>query len=130
MKNCYQKQDILDILYEHYKNSNISDVDINEDVEKLYSCRRNIRKLLKDKTINEKVLINNIVIAINAFGINNTNVILYYMLDEIEYPCAKSILIFLNCYNEKVGQEYNTNPVMDAILNDIIDRYSIPMEHL
>ncbi|MEG1299072.1 MAG: hypothetical protein RSC93_00015 [Erysipelotrichaceae bacterium] len=119
------KKDIQEILYSHYKNTNLSQFDIDEDLEKIYSCRRVIRKCIKGKTINEKVIINNILIAVNTFGIHNVNVLFFNILDELEFSYAKSVLIFLNCYSFKFGLYIDSNDIMDSILKDVLHRYNI-----
>ena len=119
------KKDIQEILYNHYKNTNLSQYDINEDLEKIYSCRRVIRKCIKGKSINEKIIINNILISVNTFGINNVNVLLYNILDEIEFSYAKSVLVFLNCYTFEFGLSVQSSDVMDSILIDVLHRYKI-----
>lgn len=125
MNKKQTKKDIQEILYKHYKNTNLSRFDIDEDLEKIYSCRRVIRKCIKGKSINEKLIINNILITVNTFGIHNVNVLLYNILDEIEFSYAKSVLIFLNCYTFKFGLSVQSNEIMDSILKDVLHRYKI-----
>lgn len=125
MNKKQTKKDIQEILYKHYKNTNLSRFDIDEDLEKIYSCRRVIRKCIKGKSINEKLIINNILISVNTFGIHNVNVLLYNILDEIEFSYAKSVLIFLNCYTFKFGLSVQSNEIMDSILKDVLHRYKI-----
>ncbi len=84
-----------------------------------------IRKCIKGKSINEKLIINNILISVNTFGIHNVNVLLYNILDEIEFSYAKSVLIFLNCYTFKFGLSVQSNEIMDSILKDVLHRYKI-----
>lgn len=77
---------------------NYDSVDINsfnEDISRIYRVRKLIRKYISSSEINERLLLNHIIILFNGFG-NFTINILYYIFEENEYKYINSFLLFLN----------------------------------
>jgi hypothetical protein len=77
---------------------NYDSVDINsfnEDISRIYRVRKLIRKYIENDDINERLLLNHIIILFNGFGDFTIN-ILYYIFDKNEYKYINSFLLFLN----------------------------------
>ncbi len=77
---------------------NYDSIDIysfNEDISRIYMVRKLIRKFISSGDINEKLVLNHIIILYNGFG-EFTLDILYYVFTEDEYKFINSFLIFLN----------------------------------
>lgn len=92
------------------------------DIYTFFVIRKMVIRFLKKGEINEKLLINNIIITLNVFGISQVNRILRIITNDEEFSIIKTILIFLNSYNLK-GDHCRQNPIIKDILEDIKHRY-------
>jgi len=76
---------------------NYDSVDIcafNEDLARIYMVRKLIRKYIATSEINERLVLNHVIILSNVFG-NFSNNIFYYIFDASEYKYINSFLLFL-----------------------------------
>lgn len=84
MSNAYTREDIKQRLrlQRHW-----IEYDIDNTVNIMFSVRTCVRKHLKDKPINDKLLLNNIIISSNIFGIELSYTIYEHIcnLDEMIY---------------------------------------------
>ena len=121
------KEEIIKLASAAYnKNGFFNDVEFKKDIYNLFTIRKMINRFLKTGNINEKLLLNNIIIAINVFGISQINVIFDAILNDEEFGVIKSILKFLNCY--KSNSTVPSNRIINDILCDISNRYNLGIE--
>ena len=121
------KEEIIKLASAAYnKNGFFNDVEFKKDIYNLFTIRKMINRFLKTGNINEKLLLNNIIIAINVFGISQINVIFDAILNDEEFGVIKSILKFLNCY--KSNSTVPSNSIINDILCDISNRYNLGIE--
>ncbi len=107
----------------YHKSGFFNDVEFKKDLYNLYIIRKMIRRFLRSGNINEKLLLNNIIIAINVFGIEITNNIFELILSKDEFSVIKSALLFLGCYRATLN--IPSNRIVDDILHDVANRYSL-----
>lgn len=107
----------------YYKNGFFNDVEFKKDLYNLFIIRKMIKRFLKTGNINEKLLLNNIIIAINVFGIIQINILFEMILTKEEFGVIKSALIFLSCYKSNV--EIESNRIIDDLLRDVANRYNL-----
>ena len=107
----------------YYKNGFFNDVEFKKDLYNLFIIRKMINRFLKTGNINEKLLLNNIIIAINVFGIIQTNSLFELILTKEEFSVIKSALMFLSCYKSNAAIE--SNRIIDDILRDVANRYNL-----
>lgn len=69
--------------------------DINECVNIIFSVRTCIRKILKEKPINDRLLVNNIIIISNIFGIEFSYALFTSICDDDEMLYVNSLYYFL-----------------------------------
>lgn len=124
------KQKVIEIATEDYqKNGFFDELEFKKDIYNLFIIRKMISRFLKTGNINEKLLINNIIILINVFGVERANRLLRTVLSDNEFSVAKSILVFLDCYilyDEKV----KSNRIIDDMLKDTAQRYNLRDKHV
>jgi len=77
----------------HYSNPNCHG---EEEFEEDYRRFKLMNRLLNRELINHRLVINNIVILQNMFGIEASRVLLFYHTNVENYGSLKSFLIFLN----------------------------------
>lgn len=106
-----------------------SDFFMKEDYEKAVHnflvILRMVKRFLKTGNINEKLLINDVIIAINFFGAKKVNIILREILNNKEFGVIKSILLFLKTCYPPVTDNVKSNRIIDDILKDTKQRYNL-----
>lgn len=117
---------ILKLASDGYKkNLNVfNDQMLKKDVYTFFVVRKMIKRFLILGVINDKLILNNIIICLNVFGIKKTNTIFRIICDDQEFSVIKSCLIFLNSFN-LTNDTTKPNHVMRDILNDITHRYFV-----
>ena len=108
---------------EYNKNGFFNDIEFKKDIYNLFIIRKMVNRFIKSGVINEKLLLNNVVISLNVFGINQINEIFELILTPEEFSIIKSILLFLNCYRS--NSQIKLNRIIDDILSDMSSRYNL-----
>lgn len=106
-----------------------NDEQLKRDIYSLYISRKMIARFLKTGQINEKLLLNNIVISINTFGADKVNRMFRAILSDDEFGVLKSMLRFLGCYR-LWEEEVESNRIIDDILRDTAIRYNLEQSHV
>lgn len=90
--------------------------------------RKMIKRFLVDGQINEKLILNNIIILLNQFGIKKSNIMLKILSSPAEFSVVKSCLIFLSSYIELDDTDKGkSNRIMDDILENVKIRYNLSL---
>lgn len=99
--------------------------DFINDFKVFQAAKRTVNSFLKSGEIEEKLLINHVILALNSFGKQKTNKIFRCMMDDVQFSVVKAILMFLGQYDYSLAQEVYPNRIMIDILRDITHRYNI-----
>lgn len=70
--------------------------EFEEDVKRFDYLKRLIYRYKEYNDLQERLMINHIIILSNVFGPDCVARMLFYRLDENSYPIIKTILVFLN----------------------------------
>ena len=97
--------------------------EFRQDVYNIMIIQKMIKRFIKTKMINEKLLLNNIVISLNTFGIKRMNYVFKAFLKKEEFEIMKSFLLFLNSFT-LFNDKTTSNRIIDDILLDVKKRYS------
>ena len=125
MGESFNRKLFLKIAIDAYSNKyNYNEDDFKKDIFRFFIIRKMIRRFLNSGLISEKLILNNIIVCLNIFGINAVNVILKMMCSDKEFEIVKSCLLFLNCFN-LINDSTKSNQIITDILNDIKHRYTI-----
>jgi hypothetical protein len=100
--------------------------ELKKNIHSFLVIQRMVKQFIKTKTVNEKLLINNIIISLNVFGIEKVNTIFRSILKDNEFGVIKSILIFLGCFASPEDST-QTNRIIDDILVDLKQRYHLDL---
>lgn len=92
--------DFLKYCRANYHTPIFSREDFESDVNKIIILKKMFKRYHETGNLNERLALNNIIILLNVFGVEATNIILFYRLEKKYYPIIKTILIFLNSYRE------------------------------
>lgn len=111
------ERDYVRYALDHYQAPFFSMDEFNEDLNKVIVIKKMLRRYTNNSTINERLLLNSIILILNQFGVEATNTILFYKVEREHHGILKTFLTYLNTF------KYN-NYVDDLVtLNqDIIDR--------
>lgn len=67
-----------------------------DDLSRFKYIKRLLSRYQQDGVIQERLLINHIVVLHNVFGIKAANKMLWYKIEEKYWPIIKTVLLFLN----------------------------------
>ncbi len=97
----------------------------DRDFAVFMTTRKMIDRFLKTGAINEKLLINNVVVVLNVFGSKKVTAIFRVLLDDVQFSVAKAILMFLHQYDWSIGVDVWPNRIVVDILKDVTNRYNL-----
>lgn len=120
MREILSRKDLLESLYElDFEYS----INIDDAVKSMFQARSIIRKYIKTKDVKDKLLINSVIISNNILGVKLTNYALYHTFDDFEYSYIKSVLIFLNIYDQTFGYDIDEDVSLYNLFKDTLVRY-------
>jgi len=90
--------DFVQYCIKNYKARFFSLDEFKKDLSTVTNIKKMLSRYLTSNKINERLVLNHVITLNNIFGVEATNVILFYKLEDKFYPAIKSILIFLNIY--------------------------------
>ena len=105
-----QDDDFIKYCRENYHTPLYNEEDFRSDVKKVVILKKMFKRYVNTGQLNERLVLNNIIILQNVFGIEALNIILFYRIDEKFYPFIKAFLIYLNSYIE--------NPISQDVVPD------------
>lgn len=118
-----------ELALEGYGNGRVvSEEDFQRDYGIFLSTRRQITRFLSSGIINEKIIINNVVILLNIFGSKKVIRVFRLLLSDPHFSVIKAVLMFLRQMDWSIGQEVYPNRIMVDILKDTSHRFNL--DHL
>lgn len=70
--------------------------EFNNDLKRVSYIKKHLKKYLKSGKIKDRLLLNQIIIFCNVFGINSGVRMLFFRCEEILFPALKTFLVYLN----------------------------------
>ena len=70
--------------------------EFEEDINRLKYIKRLLRKYRQTGEFKERLILNHVIILSNVFGVEAATNMLFFKIDEEDYPILKTILIYLN----------------------------------
>ena len=119
------REQTLKIALDAYPNkTHFNDEEFRKDFFRFFIVRKMVKRFVECGLVSEKLLLNNVIICLNIFGIKAANLIWRMVCQDDEFSVIKSCLIFLNSLNPRTP-EIKHNKIMLDILKDIEHRYTI-----
>lgn len=81
-----------------YQSPYYTEEEYKVDLNKTIVIKKLFRRYLEKHTINERLVLNTLIIFINVFGVKGANTILFYKMSREFYPILKAFLEYLNSY--------------------------------
>jgi hypothetical protein len=70
--------------------------EFEEDINRIKYVKRLLRKYRQTGEFKERLILNHVIILANVFGVEAATNMLFFKIDEEDYPILKTILIYLN----------------------------------
>lgn len=99
--------------------------DFQKDLANIVTTKKMVSRFIKIGVLNDKLLMNNIVLSLNAFGITKANELLWMVCSEEQYAVVKAFLVFLGSHRSWLGEKIMPNRVIVDILKDTETRYNL-----
>jgi hypothetical protein len=99
-----------------YDRPHILQSEFEDDLKRLKYVKRLLRKYRQTGEFKERLVLNHVIILSNVFGVEATTNMLFFKVDQEDYPLLKTILIYLN--------------YMPAHLNVLFDKYYVKQEEI
>lgn len=79
-----------------YDRPHILQQEFEDDLKRIKYIKRLLRKYRQTHEFKERLVLNHIIILSNVFGVEASVNMLFYKVDQEDYPVLKTILIYLN----------------------------------
>ena len=99
-----------------YDRPHILQSEFEDDLKRIKYVKRLLRKYRQTGEFKERLVLNHVIILSNVFGVEATTNMLFFKVDQEDYPLLKTILIYLN--------------YMPARLNVSFDKYIVRQEEI
>ena len=80
----------------NYDRPHILQSEFEDDLSRIKYVKRLLRKYKQNGEFKERLVLNHIIILSNVFGVEATVNMLFYRIDQDDYPVLKTILLYLN----------------------------------
>lgn len=110
------------ILYaaRHYSNPQCMSVEeFYNDVNRFKYLKRLFRRYVQNDDLQERLILNHIVMLYNVFGISAANRMMFYKMEEEYLPVVKTFLVYLNYLPEHEYVEVPLDPHIVSVLRKL-----------
>jgi len=95
----------------NYKNPNCVDAEeFYDDLNRFKYLKRLLGRYYNDGDLQERLIINHIVIIYNVFGIRAATKMLWYKVDKKYWPIIKPIMLYLNYITDQDKMDVPLDP--------------------
>lgn len=104
----------------YYKNVQCTSVEeFYDDLQRFKYLKRLFKRYLNNDDLQERLILNHIIVLNNVFGIEEANRMLFYKIDKDQWPIFKTFLVYLNFLSEdayvEIPLDQNIIKVLRAI---------------
>lgn len=104
----------------NYNNPQCVDIEeFHEDLARFKYLKRLLRKYIQTGEIQERLVLNHLIIIYNVFGIEAANKMAFYRIEDELWPALKTFLIYLNYLPENDRIEIPVDMKIANILRKI-----------
>ena len=91
----------------HYDRPHILQSEFEDDLRRIKYVKRLLRKYRQTGEFKERLILNHVIILANVFGVQPSVNMLFFKVDQEDYPLLKTILIFLNYLPKHLAVTFN-----------------------
>lgn len=104
----------------YYRNVQCTSVEeFYDDLQRFKYLKRLFKRYLNNDDLQERLILNHIIVLNNVFGIEEANRMLFYKIDKDQWPILKTFLVYLNFLSEdayvEIPLDQNIIKVLRAI---------------
>jgi hypothetical protein len=104
----------------NYKNPNCTDAEeFYDDLNRFKYIKRLLGRYYNDDNLQERLILNHIVILANVFGIEATVKMIWYRVNKEHWPVIKPMLIYLNYIKDTEKMDVPLDPLVVERLRKI-----------
>ena len=104
----------------HYDNPECLDIEeFNQDLSRFKYLKRLLRRYELTGDLQERLILNHVIILYNVFGIKACNKMMWYKINEEHWHYIKPFLIFLNYLPENEKVEIPMDPYIVEVLRNL-----------
>ena len=104
----------------NYKNPNCTDAEeFYDDLNRFKYIKRLLGRYYNDDDLQERLILNHIVILANVFGIKPAVKMLWYKVNKEHWPVISPMLIYLNYTTDKEKMDVPLDPLVVERLREI-----------
>ena len=104
----------------NYKNPNCTDAEeFYDDLNKFKYIKRLLGRYYNDDNLQERLILNHIVILANVFGIEPTVKMLWYKVNKEHWSVIRPMLIYLNYIKDAEKMDVPLDPLVVERLREI-----------
>ena len=112
--------DFMKYCLDNYHTPLFTREEFESDLNKIIIIKKMFKRYLTNGNINERLVLNNITILVNVFGVKATNIILFYRLEEVFHPIIKTFLEYLSAFKDNsYTKDIENDPVIERLLTDL-----------
>lgn len=102
-----------------------------EEFEKEFSefatVRKMISRFLKSDELNEKYILNKVIVCSNVFGSELAETIFFVICNPIQFSVVKACMVYQRLYTFKLNENIDPHRIMNDILRDMYNRKAEPL---
>ena len=85
----------------NYNNPQCTSVEeFNDDLLRFKYLKRLFKRYIKDGDLQERLILNHLVVLYNVFGISAANRMIFHKMEDEYWPLLKTFLVYLNYIKE------------------------------
>ena len=105
---------------QHYNNPECVDInEFREDVNRFKYVKRLLSRYEAHNDLQERLILNHLIVIYNVFGIKAANRMLWYKIDENHWHYIKPFLVFLHYLPENEKVEVPMDPYIVGVLRNL-----------
>lgn len=81
--------------------------EFEDDLKRIKYVKRLLRKYKQTGEFKERLVLNHVIILSNVFGVEATTNMLFFKVDQEDYPLLKTVLIYLNYMPNRLNVTFN-----------------------
>lgn len=105
---------------QHYNNPECLDInEFREDVNRFKYVKRLLSRYEAHNDLQERLILNHLIVIYNVFGIKAANRMLWYKIDENHWHYIKPFLVFLHYLPENEKVDVPMDPYIVGVLRNL-----------
>lgn len=105
---------------QHYNNPECVDInEFREDVNRFKYVKRLLSRYEAHNDLQERLILNHLIVIYNVFGIKAANRMLWYKIDENHWHYIKPFLVFLHYLPENEKVDVPMDPYIVGVLRNL-----------